>query len=107
MDSPEITQLKKRIRYSTMSIAVLILVSVGFFFYGRINNIRMKQERQMAIEAMTKSENAVKEVIILKQQLEQKNMKLIEALKETRLAKDLALMNAERAQRVERKASKK
>lgn len=107
MDSPEITHLKKRLRYSNIIIAVLILVSLGFFFYGMINNFRMKQERQTAIEAMTKSENAVKEVIILKQQLDQKNMKLIEALKETRLAKDLALLNAERALRAERNASKK
>ena len=103
MESPEITQLKKRLRYSTIIIAVLILTSVGFFFYGLINNIRMKQERQLAIEARMACEKISTQFT---QRLELKEQELMMALNEARQAKDFALASALKAKPAEKRLSK-
>ncbi len=107
MDSAEITHLKKRLRYSNFIIAVLIVTSLGFFFYGLINNIRMKQERQLAIELQRRSEKLVKENMELQAQLQRNEQLISIARDQAIMATDRLLLNAEKAESARQNASKK
>lgn len=107
MEAPEITQLKKRIKYSNIIIAVLILVSLGFFFYGMINNVRMKQERAIAIQVRTNYENALRENERLSEQLEKSEQEILATQKVMTIASDLAFAQAEKARLASEKAEAK
>ena len=107
MDSPEIVQLKKRIKYSSIIIVVLILVSLGFFFYGMINNFRMKQERQLAIELQIRSEKLARENMELRAELQRNEQLISIARDQAIMARDRLLLNAEKAESARQNASKK
>ncbi len=109
-------RMLRRARVTNIVLGIALLVSIGFFFYGLINNFRMKQERQLAIEARVSAEKQTQEAIKQKnfadearkiavqktEELERKEKQLLDALKETRLAKDFALQQAEEAKRQEK-----
>ncbi|MCX8490962.1 MAG: hypothetical protein ORN54_07835 [Cyclobacteriaceae bacterium] len=87
-------QQLKKVRVTSIVIGILLLTSIGFFFYGLVNNIRMKQEQQLAIEAKAACEQ---HSAIIAEQLQSKEQQLMNALEETRRAKDFALEQARKA----------
>jgi hypothetical protein len=108
-------RMLRRARITNIVLGIALLVSIGFFFYGLINQIQMKQERQAALEAKAVAEQQTQIAIQQKdlanratQLAEEKTKKLIEkekelrnALDETRSAKDFALAQAQEAKRQE------
>ncbi len=111
-------RMLRRARITNIVLGIALLISIGFFFYGLINNIRMKQERQLALEAKA---NAEKQTLIAVEQkkkadeatkvaqdankkLVEKEKELIKALNDTRQAKDYALAQAAEAKRQEKLA---
>ena len=46
METPEINSLKRKLKFSYVAIAILVIVSIGFFFYGRINNIQAMKDKE-------------------------------------------------------------
>ncbi|MFN7654412.1 MAG: High-affnity carbon uptake protein Hat/HatR [Cyclobacteriaceae bacterium] len=108
-------RMLRRARITNIVLGIALLVSIGFFFYGLINQIQMKKERQLALEAKAVAEQktvladeAKKEAIKQKnvaekktQELIKKEKELLNALTETRLAKEFALAQAQEAKRQE------
>jgi hypothetical protein len=81
-------------RKKAILIGVLLIFSFLCFLYGLINNIRMKQEQQLAIEAKAACEEYSARIT---QQLQSKEHQLMLALEEARRAKDYALEQARKA----------
>jgi energy-coupling factor transporter ATP-binding protein EcfA2 len=108
-------RMLRRARITNIILGIALLVSTGFFFYGLINNIRMKQERQLALDAKAvaekqtllaieqknKADEATKVAKEANKKLVEKEQELIKALAETRIAKDDALAQAREAKRQE------
>ena len=46
METPEINSLKRKLKFSYVAIAILVIVSIVFFFYGRINNIQAMKHKE-------------------------------------------------------------
>ncbi len=108
-------RMLRRARITNIVLGIALLVSIGFFFYGLINQIQMKKERQLALDAKALAEQQTQIAIKQKnladeatkvaeqktKQLLEKEKELINALQETRLAKDFALAQAQEAKRQE------
>ena len=109
-------RMLRRARITSIILGIALLVSIGFFFYGLINNIQMKKERQFALDAKALAEEQTQIAIKQKnladeatkvaeqktKQLLEKEKELLNALAETRLAKDYALAQAQEAKRQEK-----
>ena len=78
-------------------MVALVLISIGFFFYGLIKNIQAQQERQIAIESTKRQMACEKHFIELSQQLRGK---------ETLVAKDHTTRQAAKAEKSRAKISK-
>lgn len=87
-------------------MVALVLISIGFFFYGLIKNIQAQQERQIAIESTKRQMACEKHFIELPQQLQGKEQQLQLALVETLVAKDHATRQAAKAEKSRAKISK-
>lgn len=108
-------RMLRRARITNIVLGIALLVSIGFFFYGLINQIQMKKERQLALDAKALAEQQTQIAIKQKnladeatkvaeqktKQLLEKEKELLNALTETRLAKDFALAQAQEAKRQE------
>ncbi len=111
-------RMLRRARVTNIVLGIFLLVSIGFFFYGLINNIQMKKEQQsaiiardiaqqqtkLAVEQKIKADEATKIAQDKTKQLELKERELLKALNDTRLAKDYALAQAKEAIKQEKLA---
>jgi WD40 repeat protein len=111
-------RMLRRARITNIILGIALLVCIGLFFYGLINNIQAQKEKLTALAARNNAESARKEAVIEKEKaeaqtkiaeeqtrkLEAKEKELLQALVETRLAKDYALAQAQEALRQERRA---
>lgn len=113
-------RMLRRARVTNIILAIALLISIGFFFYGLTQNIEAKKQTEIAkVEAKKAIEEANKATKAQKQaeesnakllekdkQLTKRNEDLIKALKEAREAKILASQEAERAKLQEQIAQK-
>ena len=85
MSSTEINALKRKLRFSYFAIAILVIVSIGFFFYGLINNIQAMKDKEQALIFKIKSKECESESIKMMQHV---RLAQQEALKQHALALD-------------------
>jgi WD40 repeat protein len=111
-------RMLRRARITNIILAIALLVSIGFFFYGLINSINAQKEKvlaqQEAKNAIAARLEAEKQKTIAQDQTEialkkgeelnENIIKLKGALEETRLAKDFAQEQYEEAKRQEKLA---
>jgi hypothetical protein len=111
-------RLLRRARITNIILGIALLVCIGLFFYGLINNIQAKKDKdraeeqtKLAKEEKVKADEArnlaeEKTVQLLEQDklMRAQNEKLQAALEETRLAKDFALAQAQVAREQEKLA---
>lgn len=112
-------RMLRRARVINIILAIALLVSIGFFFYGLINNMQAQKDKKIAQAQTKKAETAsaeaieqrnlaqtkTKELLAKERELQKKNEELQSSLIETRSAKDFALLQAEMARRAERLAT--
>ncbi len=101
-------RMLRRARITAIILGIAFLVSIGFFFYGLINNIRAQKERDIAQQETRKAvaarkdaetqreiaEERTREVVRQEQRLKASYAQLEKALTETRKAKEFALQQA-------------
>jgi WD40 repeat protein len=97
-------RMLRRARIVNIILGIALLVSIGFFFYGLINNIQAQKDKELAQQQTKKAVAAredaekqrsiaqaeTKKVLRKEEELRQSVIKLENALIETRLAKDFA-----------------
>jgi dethiobiotin synthetase len=76
MDAKE--ALKKG-RINSIVLGLALLASVGFFFYGMINNIQAQKEKEIAQEETKKALACEKYSLLLTEQLQEKERQLTQA----------------------------
>lgn len=99
----ESKQQIKQARIRAIVMGSVLVFALLCFMYGLINNIRMKQERQLALDAKAFVIACETESSKLTKQLQEKEKQLIIALQEARMAKDFALEQAKIAKKVSEK----
>ncbi len=82
MDSNE--NLKKT-GVSNIILGIALLVCIGFFFYGLINNIQAQKEKEIAQEETKKALACEKYSLLLTTQLQEKETLLTQARAEAAL----------------------
>jgi hypothetical protein len=88
MDAKE--ALRKR-RISSIVLGLAILASVGFFFYGLINNIQAQKAKEIAQEESKKALACEKYSLLLTEQLQEKEKQLSQARADAALLKEQTL----------------
>jgi energy-coupling factor transporter ATP-binding protein EcfA2 len=108
-------RMLRRARVTNVILAIFLLISIGFFFYGLIQNIEAKKQYERAVAqtnlakaAQLRSEAAAKILAEQKDKLEQKDTELTarfnqlkKALYDLSISKAEALRQAEEARRQE------
>jgi hypothetical protein len=97
----------RKARKRAILIGTLLIFSFLCFLYGLINNIRMKQERQLAIGVKARQQTCEAQSVELMKQLQEKEHQLMLALEEARRAKDFALEQATIAHEAHKKSLSK
>jgi uncharacterized protein HemX len=85
MDSNKIL---KRTGINNILLVIAILVSIGFFFYGMINNIIAEKDKELAIQETQKRLACEEHSLSLMKQLQEKEMQLTQARAEAALLKE-------------------
>jgi flagellar biosynthesis protein FliP len=85
MDSNE--NLKKT-RVNNIILGIALLVCIGFFFYGLINNIQAQKEKEIAQEETKKALACEKYSLLLTEQLQEKERQLTQARAKAALLKE-------------------
>lgn len=75
-------------RNNNIVLGMALLTSVGFFFYGMINNIQAQKEKEMAQEETKKALACEKHSLLLMEQLQEKEKQLTQARAEAALLKE-------------------
>jgi F0F1-type ATP synthase membrane subunit b/b' len=76
MDTKE--ALRKE-RINNIVLGMALLISVGFFFYGMINNIQAQKEKEIAQDETKKALACEKYSLLLTEQLQEKERQLTQA----------------------------
>jgi hypothetical protein len=111
-------RMLRRARVYNIILGIALLVSIGLFFYGLINNIQAQKDKLAAEVARNNAESARKEAVAEKEnavqqtrlaeektrQLIEKEKELVRALTEAKLSKNEAERQAIEARRQERLA---
>jgi len=109
-------RMLRRARVTNIILAIALLVSIGFFFYGLINNIQAQKDKLTAQREEKKAKEATaeadkqrflaevkkNEAVKAQQDLKKSYATLQTALKDTRIAKEEAQAQAIEAKRQER-----
>jgi hypothetical protein len=85
MDAKE--ALKKG-RINSIVLGLALLASVGFFFYGLINNIQSQKAKEIAQDETKKALACEKYSLLLTEQLQEKERQLTQARAEAVLLKE-------------------
>ena len=76
------TQLKKT-RINGIALGIAILISIGFFFYGLINNIQAQKDKELALRSLVSLKECEAETLKQREYAAQANL---EAEHQKRLA---------------------
>ena len=96
MDDQEAIKIAlKRSRINNIIIAVCLLLAIGFFFYGIVNSIQAKMQKELSVKARIEleeckknTEYAIRVAEGKTQELNEKERQLTKALQEARLFKE-------------------
>ena len=72
-------------------MVIAILVSIGFFFYGMINNIVAEKDKELAIQETQKRVACEEHSLSLMKQLQEKEVQLTQARAEATRLKEQTL----------------
>lgn len=100
-------RMLRRARVTNLILALLLLIATGFFIYGLFQQIKAEQQFQLAVEQKEVAEkatveanrqrqialDALREVEIQKEQLDDQNKELTRAYSDIKLARDIAERN--------------
>jgi hypothetical protein len=92
-DRKAIKQALKLGRINNIIMGVCFLVVIGFFFYGLINNIQAKKDKELAHQTMIQLKECERKAEELTKHMTVLNAQLMQALNAAREAKDLAEKN--------------
>jgi hypothetical protein len=78
-------------RINNISLGIALLLCIGLFFYGLINNIQAQKEKEIAQEETKKALACEKHSLLLTEQLQEKEKQLTQARAEAALLKEQTL----------------
>ncbi|NOS56110.1 MAG: hypothetical protein HOP37_07620 [Cyclobacteriaceae bacterium] len=78
----------KRTRVSNIILGISLLVCIGFFFYGMINNIQAQKAKEIVQEETKKVLACEKYSLLLTEQLQERERQLTQARAEAALLKE-------------------
>jgi hypothetical protein len=93
----------KKNRFQNIAVAICFLAAIGFFFYGLINNMQAKMHKEIMLQTMVRLKECEKIAEEHSKQLQISNQQLMQALEETKKAKDYAMGQAKVATELARK----
>ena len=111
-------RMLRRARVTNIILAIALLVSIGFFFFGLINNIQAqkdklnaitqaevaKKEKEKADVLRLDAENKTEQLLQKEERIIKQNKELQDLLKEARRLRDVASFEADNAKKQEQKA---
>jgi F0F1-type ATP synthase membrane subunit b/b' len=86
-----------KVKITNIVIGCLFLVVIAFFFYGLINNIQAKKDKELAQQTMVRLKECEQKAEELTKHMTVLNAQLMQALEEAKTAKDFALQQAKAA----------
>jgi hypothetical protein len=91
-------KIPKQPRIRDIAMGVSFLIAIGFFFYGLINNIAAKKEKELALRTMIQLKEC-------EQKAEEQTKQLMKTLQETKAAQEYAFQKAKAAEELSKKST--